>query len=113
MKRAGSLSSDKYSLRTFSMGDQEVFSDHDEHKDEEHAERVSGAFGSLEKKLGERFTKEEQRVLGIRDAALHRNKAELERHLSAAKTESSWLYEELMKHPEISAIMRELSIMGF
>ena len=95
------------------MGDQEVFSDHDEKKNDEHAERVSGAFGSLEEKLGERFTKEEQRVLEIREAALHRDKAELERHLAATKTESSWLYEELMKHPEISAIMRELSIMGF
>ena len=95
------------------MGDQEVFSDHDEPKDEEHAKRVSGAFGSLEKKLGPRFSEEEERVLGIREAALRRDKAELERHLSAAKTESSWLYEELMKHPEISAIMRELSIMGF
>jgi hypothetical protein len=95
------------------MGDQEVFSDHDEHQDDEHAERVSGAFGSLEKKLGERFTKEEHRVLGIREATLRRDRVELEKHLSAAKTESSWLYEELMKHPEISAIMRELSIMGF
>jgi predicted nucleic acid-binding Zn-ribbon protein len=95
------------------MGDQEVFSDHDEKKNSEHADRVSGAFGSLEKKLGERFTKEEQRVLGIREAMLRRDKAQLERHLTDAKTESSWLYEELMKHPEISAIMRELSIMGF
>ncbi|MFI5201686.1 MAG: hypothetical protein ACHQNE_04825 [Candidatus Kapaibacterium sp.] len=96
------------------MGDQEVFSDHDEKKnDNEHAERVSGAFGSLEKKLGPRFSEEEERVLDIREAALRRDKADLERHLSAAKKESSWLYEELMKHPEISAIMRELSIMGF
>lgn len=95
------------------MGDQEVFSDHDEKNDDEHAERVTGAFGSLEKKLGERFTEQEQRVLGIREAALRRDKAELERHLASTKTESSWLYEELMKHPEISAIMRELSIMGF
>ena len=95
------------------MGDQDVFSDHDEKKDDEHAKRVSGAFGSLEKKLGERFTREEQRVLGIREATLHRDRAELEKHLAATKQESSWLYEELMKHPEISAIMRELSIMGF
>ncbi|HZK76887.1 MAG TPA: hypothetical protein VFD13_08275 [Candidatus Kapabacteria bacterium] len=95
------------------MGDQDVFSDPNAKKDDEHAERVSGAFGSLEKKLGERFTKAEQRVLGIREATLRRDKAELERHLAATKTESSWLYEELMKHPEISAIMRELSIMGF
>ena len=94
------------------MGDQEVFSDHNEENGDEHARRVSGAFGSLEKKLGERFTEEEERVLGIRDAALRRDKAALEKHLKATRLESSWLYEELMKHPEISAIISELSIMG-
>jgi len=93
------------------MSDQEVFSNPDENR--EHAKRVSGAFGSLEKKLGERFTEGEQRVLGIREAALRRDRAEVEKHLEAAKNETGWLYEELMKHPEISAIMRELSIMGF
>ncbi len=95
------------------MGDQEVFSSKEENKEEKHAERVTSAFNSLEHKLGERFTKEEERVLGIREAAIRRDKAELEKHLGAAKKESSWLYEELMKHPEISAIMQELSIMGF
>ncbi len=100
------------------MGDQEVFSDHDKHQDdghqdEGHAQRVSGAFGSLEKKLGPRLTQEEERIQGIRQAALRRDKAELEKNLAAARKETSWLYEELMKHPEISAIMRELSIMGF
>ncbi len=94
------------------MGDQEVFSDHNNENDEEHAKRVSGAFGSLEKKLGERFTEEEERVLDIREAAIHRDKAALERHLKATKLESSWLYDELMKHPEVSAIISELSIMG-
>ncbi|HEY3874995.1 MAG TPA: hypothetical protein VGM92_05935 [Candidatus Kapabacteria bacterium] len=102
------------------MGDKEVFMEpeHDpdrnqSEQDREHASRVAGAFGSLEQRLGARFTKEEERVIGIRDAALKRDKAEVEKHLAKTKTESSWLYDELMKHPEISAIMRELAIMGF
>lgn len=102
------------------MGDKEVFMDpernpnpRDTDRDREHAARVTGAFGSFEKKLGERFTKEEERVIGIRDATLKRDRTKVEEHLQNAKKESSWLYEELMKHPEISAIMRELAIMGF
>jgi hypothetical protein len=107
------------------MGDKEVFMDPDQNgehgnaeprnnaTDPDHAERVSGAFSSLEQKLGPRFTEEEQRVHGIREAAMRRDRREVEQHLAATKRESSWLYDELMKHPEISAIMRELSIMGF
>ncbi len=94
------------------MGDKEVFSNPEEDQSG-HAERVTGAFGSLEQKLGPRFTEEEQRVRGLREAALRRDRREVERHLASAKKESSWLYDELMKHPEVSAIMRELSIMGF
>ena len=102
------------------MGDKEVFMDpernpnsRDTDRDREYANRIAGAFGSFEKKLGERFTKEEERVIGIREAALKGDKAELEKHLAKTKSETSWLYEELMKHPEISSIMRELAIMGF
>ena len=56
--------------------------------------------------------RDEERVLGIREAVVTGNREQAELHLTAVKEESSWLYEELMKHPEISAIMRELSIMG-
>ena len=102
------------------MGDKEVFMDPEQNQnseqpnaDRDHAGRVSGAFESLEQTLGPRFTEEEQRVRGIRQAALKRDRAEVEKHLATAKRESSWLYDELMKHPGVSAIMRELSIMGF
>ncbi len=95
------------------MSDQELLPNQDDNTDHEHANRVTGAFGSLEQILGPRLTEEAQRVQDIREAALKRDRAGVEKHLTAAKHESNWLYEELMKHPAISAIMRELSIMGF
>ena len=81
--------------------------------EQEHSERVSGAFHSLEQKLGTRSVEEAQRLQDIREATLKRDRASVEKHLTATKLESNWLYEELMKHPMISSIMRELSIMGF
>ena len=100
------------------MSDQEVFSDPEpesegESKQNDRQARVRQAFGSLRQSLGERASeRDEQRVLGIRDAVESGNRTKAEEHLSKVKEESSWLYEELMKHPEISAIMQELSIMG-
>ena len=99
------------------MGDNEVFSNPEESNGQQadgHQERVHSAFGSLQETLAERTSKaEEERVLGIREAIATGDKAKAEEHLTAVKQESSWLYEELMKHPGISAIFRELSIMGF
>ncbi|SRR5581483_5194695 len=99
------------------MSDQEVFSNPDENSEDDQTERerrIREAFDSLHRSKGEPLSKrDEERVLGIRQALATGNKALAEKHLSDAKKESSWLYEELMKHPEISAIMRELSIMGF
>jgi hypothetical protein len=99
------------------MGDKELYSNPEEgnaQSSEGHEQRVREAFGSLHQSLGERASKrDEERVLGIRDAVATGNRAQAEEHLTAVKTESSWLYDELMKHPEISGILRELSIMGF
>ena len=62
---------------------------------------------------GDVSKKDEERVLGIRDAVQARDRKRVEDELRSAKEQSNWLYEELMKHPEISAIFRELAIMGF
>jgi hypothetical protein len=95
------------------MADTENVSNPEKQNDSDHAERVKGAFGALEEKLGERLSEDAHRVQGIREAALKRDRDGVEKHLAATKHESNWLYEELIKHPGISAIMRELSIMGF
>jgi hypothetical protein len=95
------------------MGDQEVFSNQEE-RDSERKRRVQKAFDSLHKNVGEPLSKDdEERMLGIRHAVASGDRKKAEEHLSAVRQDSSWLYEELMKHPEISAIMRELSILGF
>ena len=100
------------------MSDQEVFSDPEDQNGEkrkqvEREARIHAAFGSLHRTLGERVNEQdEQRVLGIREAAISGDRARAKEHLTKVKQESSWLYDELMKHPEISAIMQELSIMG-
>jgi hypothetical protein len=76
--------------------------------------QVRSAFDSWHKSLGDRVSKEdEERMLGIREAVESGDRVAAEKHLARAREESGWLYEELMKHPEVSAIMRELSIMGF
>lgn len=104
------------------MSDNEEFSNPEAKSQEEknqedranREQRVHEAFGSLHETLGERASKkDEERVLGIRDAIAQGDRQQAEQHLTAVRAESNWLYEELMKHPEISSILRELSIMGF
>jgi hypothetical protein len=81
---------------------------------DDHAVRVHQAFDTFHKSVGDRVSKEdEMRVLGIREAAAERDKARVEEHIEKTKEKSNWIVEELAKHPEISSIFRELSIMGF
>jgi hypothetical protein len=107
------------------MGDKEVFSNpangngdsHHKGAEREMTERerrIREAFDSLKKDQGGKLNKvDEEHLHGIREAVIAGDHERAKEHLSIAKRESSWLYEELMKHPGISAIMRELSIMGF
>lgn len=97
------------------MADHEVFENKDDAKrGREQEERIQGAFGSLHEVVGERASEREvERLHKIREAVISGDRTRAKEHITATKTESSWLYEELMKHPEISAILQELSIMGF
>ena len=80
----------------------------------EREQRIREAFDSLKKNQGEKLSKrDEEHLHGIREAVVAGDHERAQEHLSIAKRESNWLYEELMKHPGVSAIMRELSIMGF
>lgn len=74
--------------------------------------RFHKSFDLWHKSAGDRMSREEEaRVLGIRDSLL-KDPAEAKRYLAETKEHSSWIYEELMAHPEISAIFRELAIWG-
>lgn len=107
------------------MGDNEVFSNLGngngdtreggaEREMTERERRIREAFDSLKKNQGEKLSKlDEEHLHGIREAVVAGDHERATEHLSVAKRESSWLYDELMKHPGVSAIMRELSIMGF
>jgi len=77
-------------------------------------DRFSKALNQVRKSHADKVSKnDEERMLGIRDAVQAKDRKKVEDHLQATKEQSNWLYEELMKHPEISSIFRELSIMGF
>jgi hypothetical protein len=77
------------------------------------SEHVRRTFDSWKESLGDRVKAEdERRVLGIRDAVVTRDTSKAREHLEQTKIESNWLYEELMKHPEIQAIFMELAIFG-
>jgi len=102
------------------MGDQEVFENKDDaergrsERSEADKERILGAFGSLHETIGERATSlDVERVTRLREALLTGDRTQVQEHLATTKTESGWLYDELMKHPGVTAILRELSIMGF
>jgi len=95
------------------MSDQGVFSNPESGSSENRNEKVNKAFGSLKRADEQLSSQDEERLRYIREAVTTGDKAKIEEHLTSAKQESSWIYEELMKHPEISAILRELSIMGF
>jgi hypothetical protein len=96
------------------MSDQEVFSNPDNEDQDPRESKINSAFGSLRRSPDEPLNKEEEeRLRSIREAVATGDRTKVEEHLASVKKESSWLYEELTKHPDISAIFQELSIMGF
>jgi len=79
----------------------------------EPVDHFTAALQTIKESHGDKISeKDEERVLGIREAVKLGDKVKAEEHLIATKLESSWLYEELMKHPEISIALREMSIFG-
>lgn len=77
-------------------------------------DRVHQSFEQWRSSVKDRIKpEEEEHVQGIRDAVVVKDKEKIQGHLETTRSGSSWINEELMKHPEISAIMRELAILGF
>jgi hypothetical protein len=75
-----------------------------------HEERVRGVFRTIEQKFGKKFSDEENRVL---EAIVRRDPDGVQRVIDDIKAGEDWYEEEFIKHPQIAAIMQELSIMGF
>ena len=79
-----------------------------------HEERVKSAFDDLHAALGDRLHDEAREPLeGLRDAAVRRDAPAAQERLSEVKERHSWLYEELVKHPGVAAVVDELALWGF
>ncbi len=77
-------------------------------------ERVRAAFESWQRLHGGELSEEDEfHMLGIQEAIEDQDADRAHAHIRHLQKQSSWLYEELMKHPELSAVIRELSILGF
>ena len=81
--------------------------------DDEHYQRVRTEFDQWRGTVKDRLQPhDEEHVEGIQEAVLIRDSERARHHLEMTKANSGWLYEELMKHPRISAFIRELAIFG-
>lgn len=82
-------------------------------RDDEHYERVRTSFTEWRGSVKDRIQPhEEEHIDEIQEAVLIRDTERARARLEMTKSESSWLYEELMKHPNISTFIRELAIFG-
>jgi hypothetical protein len=80
-------------------------------KDRSHVAKAFEQWGkTLQGKLSD---EDSERVQKLSDAANNGDSELVKQHLEDTKEHSNWLYTELMKHPAITEIMQELSIMGF
>ncbi len=78
------------------------------------SEEVRKAFDAMHQSVADKVSEAEKaHLIAIKEAAVTQDSKKLKGHLETTKSESNWLYEELMKHPEVSSILRELAIMGF
>jgi hypothetical protein len=84
--------------------------DHPSQDTPTHDERVSGVFRTIEQKFGKKFNDEENRVI---EAIVRRDPDGVQRVIDEIQAGEDWYEEEFIKHPQIAAIIRELSIMGF
>jgi hypothetical protein len=81
--------------------------------DDEHYERVRSSFSEWRGSVRDRLQPhEEEHLDNLQEAVLIRDTERARHHLEMTKANSGWLYEELMRHPNISAFIRELAIFG-
>jgi hypothetical protein len=79
----------------------------------DHNEHVRNSFNEWRDSVRHRIQPHDEEHLNeIQDAVMVKDSERARQHLEATKVNSSWLYEELMKHPTISAYIRELAIFG-
>jgi hypothetical protein len=81
--------------------------------DRVHAGRVRGAFDSFSDRLHGKLDDEtRESVEKLRQAASEKDADTLRRHLTEVRDRHSWLYRELVEHPEIASLLDELALLG-
>jgi len=78
-----------------------------------HADRVRGAFDSFSERLHGKLDDEtRESVEKLRQAASEKDADTLRRRLTEVRDRHSWLYRELVEHPEIASLLDELALLG-
>jgi hypothetical protein len=77
-------------------------------------DKVHEAFDAVRRDLDERLGVEERAAVErLRDAAVDGDAARAREELAAVRERHGWLYEELVKHPSLAAVIDELALWGF
>lgn len=76
--------------------------------------KVHEAFDAVGRDLDGRLGLEEQAAVArLREAAADGDAARAREEMASVKERHGWLYEELVKHPSLAAVIDELALWGF
>lgn len=76
--------------------------------------KVHEAFDAVRRDLDDRLGVEERAAVErLRDAAVDGDAERAREELASVKERHGWLYEELVKHPSLAAVVDELALWGF
>ena len=76
--------------------------------------KVHEAFDAVRRDLDGRLDAEEREAVErLRAAAAEGDAARAREELATVKERHGWLYEELVKHPSLAAVIDELALWGF
>lgn len=76
--------------------------------------KVHEAFDAVRRDLDDRLGADEREAVErLREAAVGGDAARAREELASVKERHGWLYEELVKHPNLAAFIDELALWGF
>lgn len=86
----------------------------DETEDGKQGAKVHDAFDAVRRDLDGRLGADEQAAVErLRDAAAGGDATRVREEMASVKERHGWLYEELVKHPSLAAVIDELALWGF
>ncbi len=84
----------------------------DEKKEQD--DKVHEAFDAVRRDLDGRLGVDERAAVErLREAAVDGDAARAREELASVRERHGWLYEELVKHPSLAAVIDELALWGF